>query len=122
MAQHWRRCQICRRAKKTEWRAHKKRPAHADLFRSCCDNSLMFAFSAAMVARMIHMMMKAVTRSDLNRLKLKAGDAGRDVEPGLALHADRLQCVGIRRTADQEIAAAADADRCIGTDTAVSTR
>jgi len=34
------------------------------------------------------MTMKAVARGDLHRLEFKAGDAGRDVEPGLALHAD----------------------------------
>ena len=57
--------------------------------------------------------------SDPDRLQLEIGDAGRDVQSGLALHADRLQRVGIRRAADQEIAAAADADRRIGADAAI---
>ena len=56
---------------------------------------------------------------EADRLELNAGDAGRDIQSGLALHADRLQRVGIGRTADQEIAAAADADRRIGADAAV---
>ena len=63
-------------------------------------------------------MMKTVARGNLDRLELKAGDAGCDVKAGLALHADRLQCIGIRRAADQEIAATADADRCSGANAA----
>src|SRR4051812_1236482 len=55
-------------------------------------------------------------------LQLDAGDAGRDVQPVLALHADRLQRVSIRRAADQEIAAAADADRRIGADATIGAR
>ena len=54
-----------------------------------------------------------------DRLQLDIGDAGRDVQAGLALHADRLQRVGILRTTDQEIAAEADADRGIGADAAI---
>ena len=46
-----------------------------------------------------------------NRLQVDIRYAGRDVQAGLALQADRLQRVGILRTADQEIAAAADTDR-----------
>ena len=38
-----------------------------------------------------------------HRLQFDGGDSGRDVQPGLALHADRLQRVGICRTADQEL-------------------
>src|SRR6478672_822785 len=56
------------------------------------------------------------------RLQLDAGDTGGDVEPGLALHAERLQRVGVGRSADQEVAAAADADRCIGADAAIAAR
>ena len=54
-----------------------------------------------------------------NRLQFDIRDAGRDIEPGLALQADRLQRVGILRTADQEIAAAADTDRRVGADAAI---
>src|SRR6476661_4837524 len=54
------------------------------------------------------------------RLQLDAGDAGRDVQPGLALHADRLQRVGIRRPADQKVAAETDADRGVGADAAIT--
>ena len=42
-----------------------------------------------------------------DRLQFEAGDTGGDVQPGLALHADRLQRVGILRSAEQKIAAAA---------------
>src|SRR5580700_514939 len=54
-----------------------------------------------------------------DRLQFDVGDACRDVQTGLALYADRLQCVGILRTADQEGAAAADADRRVGADAAI---
>src|SRR5260370_37729428 len=54
-----------------------------------------------------------------HRLQFDIGDASGDVQPGLALHADRLQRVGILRTANQEIAAATDADRRVGTNAAV---
>ena len=67
-------------------------------------------------------MMPATAMAEADRLELEAGDAGRDVEPGLALHADRLQRVGIARAADQEIAAAADADRRVGADAAIKRR
>src|SRR6185437_6515848 len=62
----------------------------------------------------------APVRTGSHRLEVETGDAGRDVQSGLALHADRLQRVGIGRTADQEIAAAADADRGIGADAAIA--
>jgi hypothetical protein len=39
-----------------------------------------------------------------NRLQFDIRYSGRDVQAGLALQADRLQCVGILRTSDQEIA------------------
>src|SRR6478752_1889901 len=55
-------------------------------------------------------------RAEVDRLQLEAGNAGGDVQSGLALHAERLQRVGIRGTAHQEVAAATDADRCIGAD------
>ena len=42
-----------------------------------------------------------------DRLEIDAGNAGRDVEAGLALHADRLQCIGVVRTAEQEVTAGA---------------
>src|SRR5713226_2782486 len=75
--------------------------------------------SAVMVMpRMVVPMMPAMRERD--RLKLDAGDAGRDIQSGLALHADRLQRVGIGRTADQEIAAPANTDRRIGADAAVA--
>ena len=54
-----------------------------------------------------------------HRRQFKIGNSRRDVETGLPLHADRLQRVGILRTADQKIAAAADADRGVCADTAV---
>src|ERR1700727_3540109 len=46
-----------------------------------------------------------------SRAKLEALQSGRDVEAALALHAQRLQRDRIVGTADQHIAADADADR-----------
>src|SRR5581483_5190801 len=65
-------------------------------------------------------MMPVAAVAEANRLELEPGDAGRDIQSGLALHADRLQRIGIARAADQEVAAAADADRRIGADTAIA--
>src|SRR5689334_24818891 len=84
----------------------RKRPACAGLF-------LDVSFSAAAV--MPAMVVPARTVAVV-RLQLEAGDTGGDIQPFLALHAKRLQRVGVGRTADQEVAAAADADRCIGAD------
>src|SRR5258708_2293025 len=72
--------------------------------------------SAAMAAMMV---LRAATPEPV-RLQLEAGDAGCDVQPGLALHADRLQRVGMRRPADQKVAAETDADRSVGADTAIA--
>ena len=57
-----------------------------------------------------------------DRLQLDIGYPGRDVQSGLALHADGLQRIGIRRAADQKIAAAADADGSVGADATVVAR
>jgi len=65
------------------------------------------------------MMVTIAAMREPHRLQFDVGHAGRNVEPGLALHADRLQRIGILRTADQEIAAAADPDRGVGADAAV---
>src|SRR5256885_3874592 len=86
-----------------------KRPACAGLF-------LNVSTSAATV--MPAMVAPARTVA-IERLQLEASDAGGDVQPGLALQADRLQRVGVGGTTDQEIAAAADPDRRIGADAAV---
>ena len=58
---------------------------------------------------------------EYHRRQFEVGNSRRDIEPGLALHANRLQRVGIRRTADQKIAAEADAHGRIGADPAVIT-
>ena len=74
-----------------------------------------------MVAVVTPVMMPVRTgRREDDRLEFETRDAGRDIQPGLALHADRLQRVGIGRTADQEIAAAADSDRGIGANAAIA--
>src|SRR3981081_3900560 len=57
-----------------------------------------------------------------HRLQFDIGDPGPDFQPGLALDADRLQRVGIRRAAEQEIAAETDADRRVGADAAIIAR
>src|ERR1700704_603577 len=53
------------------------------------------------------------------RLQFDISDTGSDIQPGLALHADGLQRIGILRPADQKVAAAADSDRCVGADAPV---
>src|SRR5579871_61351 len=89
--------------------ASKKRPARAGLFAVCrC------VFTSAVTT-----MMNAAVIAEANRLELDSGNAGGDIQAGLSLHADRLQRVGVARTADQEVTAAADADRRIGADPAV---
>src|SRR5262245_31421042 len=70
------------------------------------------AFSSAAVAAMI---VPDATRGPV-RLQLNIGNTGGDVQSGLTLHADRLQRVGILRTANEKIAAKADADRGVGAD------
>src|SRR5712672_1652035 len=57
-----------------------------------------------------------------DRLQLDIGYPGRDVQSGLALHADGLQRIGIRRAADQKIPAETDADGSVGTDATVVAR
>src|SRR5258705_13415207 len=59
---------------------------------------------------------------DPDRLQLDIGYPGRDVQSGLALHADGLQRIGIRRAADQKIAAETDADGSVGSDATVVAR
>src|SRR5882762_4023380 len=65
-------------------------------------------------------MMDASAEHD--RLEVEIGDAGRDIQAGLALHAQRLQGIGILRTANQEVAATADTDGGVGADTAIAAR
>src|SRR6185312_16924697 len=65
------------------------------------------------------MMMRQAAMAEADRLELEPGDTGRDIQSSLALHADRLQRIGVALTTDQEIAAAADADRRIGADAAI---
>src|SRR5882757_3536705 len=60
-------------------------------------------------------MMDASAEHD--RLEVEIGDAGRDIQAGLALHAQRLQGIGILRTANQEVAATADTDGGVGAET-----
>src|SRR6267154_2305001 len=57
-----------------------------------------------------------------DRLQFEIGNPGGDVQPGLALHTEGLQRVGILRAADQKIATAADPDRRIGADATVIAR
>src|SRR5664279_1525365 len=45
-----------------------------------------------------------------DRLEFDPGDAGCEIEAGLPLHADRLQRIGIARTAEQKVAAEAYAE------------
>src|SRR5437879_866715 len=66
------------------------------------------AFSLKLSVSAAAMPMAVPARIAAERLQLQIGDPGGNVQPGLALHAERLQCVGIGRTTDQEIAAAAD--------------
>ena len=45
--------------------------------------------------------MVAAARGEFDRLQFKAGYAGGDVQAGLALHAERLQRIGVGGTADE---------------------
>ena len=68
------------------------------------------------------MVMHVPTRTAMrkpDRLQFDISDTGSDIQPGLALHTDGLQRVGILRPADQKVAAAADPDRCVGADATV---
>src|SRR5882757_9857532 len=87
----------------------KKRPADAGLFHQKLSHSAA-AVPVDVPAR----------GAEADRLQFEAGDAGGDIEPGLSLHADRLQSVSVGRTADQEITAAAEADRGVGADAAIT--
>src|SRR6202048_229284 len=53
-------------------------------------------------------------------LQFEAGDAGGDVQPGLALHADRLQRVGFLRPANKKMPPPADTHGSIGADAAIT--
>src|ERR1700694_5776674 len=57
-----------------------------------------------------------------HRLQLDIGYPSRDVQPGLALHADGLQRIGIRWTADKKIAAETDADGSVSADATIVAR
>src|SRR5262245_8704262 len=65
-------------------------------------------------------MMPAAAMSEAHGLEIEAGDACSNVQSGLALNADRLQRIGVARSADEEIATAADADRRVGADAAIA--
>src|ERR1700682_4279034 len=80
--------------------------------------SLRHISSAAMM--MMMPMVVPAAAAEATRLRLEAGDTGGDVQSGLPLHADRLQRIGIGWAADQEIAAAADADRSVGAAAAIT--
>src|SRR5450432_4405995 len=70
----------------------------------------------------VMVMSERTAMGETDRLQFDIGNAGGDVQAGLALHADGLQRVGILRTADQKIAAAADPDRRVGADATVIAR
>src|SRR3984957_3720806 len=57
-----------------------------------------------------------------HRRQFDIGNSGRAVQPGLALHADGLECIGILRTADQKVATESGPDRRVGADAAVISR
>ena len=60
-------------------------------------------------------------RHHLRRTQIDVGNACGDVEAGLPLQAERLQREGIVRTANQQVAAEADADRSVGANAAEMT-
>src|SRR5579863_8196327 len=67
-------------------------------------------------------MVPVMPAPELDRRQFDIRDAGRDIQPGLALHAERLQPVGILRTADQKVAAETDTDRRVGAQATVIAR
>src|SRR5215468_6458852 len=102
-------------ARRTLWhsrRRHSRFRTGPEQGKPACGRYLNASGSADHRHRVQHMRWRAVPAWTApavpERLQLKPGDAGRDVEPGLALDAERLQRVGIAEAPDQEIAAAAD--------------
>ena len=69
-----------------------------------------------MVAAMVVIATVIASRRQLHRFEFERGHPGGDIQSGLPLHADWLQRVGIRGTAEQEVAAEAQPDRRIGAD------
>ena len=64
--------------------------------------------------------MAAVTaRCELHRLEVEADDAAGHIDAGLALQAERLKREGVLRTAPQQVAATADAERDVAAHAAV---
>src|SRR5258706_16258453 len=64
-------------------------------------------------------MVSTAAMAEDHRLEFEAGNARSDVQSGLALHADRLQRIGVARSTDEKVAAAADTDRSVGADAAI---
>src|SRR5260370_27107308 len=113
MPQHRRPCQICRapvRTRPTKKEARFRGPLSVSAHR----------FSAVM-AMPVNMPARTATREP-DRLQLDVGYPGRDIQSGLALHADWLQRGGSRLAADQKVAAKTDADGSVGADAAVIAR
>jgi hypothetical protein len=94
---------------------HKKGPLARTSFESIAVVSSVMMMMTAMVVMKVPTGVLGPDRDQLD-----ADDAGRNVQSSLALHADRLQPIGIARTANQEIAAEADADRRIGAESTVA--
>src|SRR5258708_10205397 len=68
------------------------------------------------------MVVPVMPAPDPHRRKFDIGNSSRDVQPGLALHADWLDPIGILRTTDQKVAAETDPNRCVGADATVIAR
>ncbi len=99
----------------TEYTSNKKEARFAGLFRL-----IVVAWGRASTGTAMPVMTCLAAAPEPDRLQLDVGNAGRDVQTGLALQADRLQRVGIFRATDQEVAAEADADRGVGANAALT--
>src|ERR1700738_453484 len=81
-----------------------------------------FPLASWLLMVMVMAMMPTMAGMHANRLQFAARYAGSDVQPGLPLHTDWLQRIGISRAAEQKVASEAHADRRIGADAAVTSR
>jgi hypothetical protein len=68
---------------------------------------------------MTTMMPRMPARSEVSWLKVEANNTTGNVHPGLALQAERLKREGIGRTAEQQVAAAAQPERDVAAHAAV---
>ncbi len=78
-----------------------------------------FRFINSTVMAMLAVMPAVTARGELHRLEVETDNAAGHVDAGLALNAQGLKREGILRAADQQVTAAADAERNVTAHAAV---